>query len=94
MVAMLGVLFYLVVLRPERSKQQEQAKMLESLKKNDRVVTIGGIIGVVVNTNAGSEEVTLRIDESDGTRLTILRSAISRVVVKDKDKDAEQDQDS
>jgi preprotein translocase subunit YajC len=54
--------------------------MQESLKKNDRVVTIGGILGVVVNTQAGSDKVTIRIDESNGTRMEVLRSAISRVV--------------
>ena len=54
--------------------------MLEALQKNDRVVTIGGIYGVVVNAAKGTEDVMIRVDESSNTKLRVLRSAISRVV--------------
>ncbi len=71
--------FYLLLIRPERQKRAEVTKMLNNLKKNDRVVTAGGIIGVVVNVTPNSEEVTIRVDEGTNTRLRVLRSAISRV---------------
>lgn len=83
---LLGVMFYLILIRPERRKRAEMSKMLEELKKNDRVVTIGGIYGTVVNVQKGSEDVTLRVDENNNTRMRVLRSAISRVVT---DTDAE-----
>jgi preprotein translocase subunit YajC len=80
MMLVIGVLFYFLMIRPERRKRQDTDRMLESLKKNDRVVTIGGIHGVVVNVAKGSEDVTIRVDDNNNTRLRILRSAVSRVV--------------
>lgn len=77
---LLGVMFYLMLIRPERRKRQEMTKMLDNLKKNDRVVTIGGIYGTVVNAQKGLDEVTLRVDENNNTRMRVLRSAISRVI--------------
>ncbi|MGE0760067.1 MAG: preprotein translocase subunit YajC [Pirellulaceae bacterium] len=83
LILVIGTLFYFLILRPEKRKRQETDRMLENLKKNDRVVTIGGIRGVVVNAEKGAEDVTLRVDEGNNTRLTVLRSAISRVIAAD-----------
>jgi len=77
---LIGVLFYFMLIRPERKKRAEMTDLLGKLKKNDRVVTAGGIFGVVVNTQKDSEDVTIRIDDNNNTRLRILRSAISRVI--------------
>jgi preprotein translocase subunit YajC len=77
---LIGVLFYMMLIRPERRKRAEHGEMLKNLKKNDRVVTIGGIFGTVVNVPKDSEDVTLRIDEGNNTRIRVLRSAISRVL--------------
>lgn len=79
----IGVLFYLLLIRPEKRKRNELNQMLANLKKNDHVVTAGGIHGVVVNVNKDAEDVTLRVDESNNTRLRILRSHISRVITDD-----------
>jgi preprotein translocase subunit YajC len=81
-------LFYFLMIRPERRKRAEMSLMLENLKKNDRVVTIGGIHGVVVNVQKGSNDVTIRVDEN--TRLRVLRTAISRVL-SDEDVDDKKD---
>ena len=84
-------LFYLFVLMPERRKQAETTRLRSGLKKNDRVVTTGGIIGVVVNASADSDEITIRIDETNNTKIRVLRSAIGAVTPassgKEKDKD-------
>ncbi len=77
---MIAVLFYFMMIRPERKKRADAVAMLENMKKNDRVVTIGGIHGVVVNVQKDSEDVTLRIDDSTNTRMRVLRSAISRII--------------
>ena len=90
--AIIGVMFYFLLIRPERKKRQDLTTLLDSLKKNDRVVTIGGIHGVVVNVANDSEEVTIRVDEGSNTKLRVSRSAISRVV--GDEKPAEQDGDS
>ena len=77
------VLFWLLLIRPEKRKQAEMRKLLDNLKKNDGVVTIGGIYGVIVNASKGSEYVTLKIDESNNTKIRVLRTAISRVAGED-----------
>ena len=43
--------------------------MLDNLKKNDRIVTVGGILGVVTNVDRDKKEVTLKVDESSGVKL-------------------------
>jgi len=85
--AIIGVMFYFLLIRPERKKRQDLTSLLDSLKKNDRVVTIGGIHGVVVNVMKDSEEVTIRVDEGSNTKLRVSRSAISRVIGDDKSTD-------
>lgn len=77
---LIGILFYLMLVRPERKKRAELTDMLAGLKKNDRVITIGGIFGVVVHAPKESEDIMIRIDDNNNTRLRILRSAISRVI--------------
>jgi len=76
---LIGIVFYFLMMRPEQKKKKAQEKLLSALQKNDRVVTIGGICGTVVNSVPGSTYVTIRVDDSNNTRLRLLRSAISRV---------------
>ena len=57
------VLLYFMMIRGPQKKQQQQNQMIESLKKNDRVQTIGGILGTVLDVK--DDEVTLKIDEID-----------------------------
>ena len=85
--AVIGVMFYFLLIRPERKKRKELTNLLDSLKKNDRIVTIGGIHGVVVNVTKDSDEVTIRVDEGTNTKLKVTRSAISRVISDEKSSD-------
>ena len=75
----IGVLFYFMLIAPERRKRKEMDALLANIKKNDQVVTIGGICGTVVNASPNSTFVTIRVDDGNNTRLKVLRSAISRV---------------
>lgn len=70
----IGFLFYFLLIRPQQRERQKADAMLKALKKNDRVVTIGGIIGSIVNIEPDSKVVTLKVD--DNTRMMVLRSAI------------------
>ena len=79
---MMFVVFYLNIFRGPRKKQQQQKQMVQSLQKNDRVRTIGGIIGVVVDIKG--DEVTLKVDESNNTKIKVISSAIGRNLSKDK----------
>lgn len=75
------MLVYLMLMTKPQGRDQARAKeILANLKKNDRVVTAGGIVGVVVNTSPDSEYVTVRVDESNNTKLVILKSSIARVL--------------
>ncbi len=84
LIVILGLMFYLLVLRPESRRRAEMQKLLEGVKKNDEVITVGGIYGVVVNAPEKSEYVYLRLDESSNTRVKVLRSSISRVLTAEK----------
>lgn len=74
----MGFIFYFVMIRPQGKEKKRRQSMLNLLKKNDRVVTIGGIVGVV--TTVRDDEVTLKVDESSNTKITFSRSAIQRVM--------------
>ena len=80
MVAMLGGLFYFMILRPQRREQARRVDMLSAIKKNDRVVTIGGLYGVVANVNREADEVTLKVDETTNTKLRVTLSSVARVL--------------
>ena len=72
------VVFYGIMLSGSRREKKKRAEMLSAVKKNDRVMTIGGIIGSVVSVN--DAEVTLKVDESANVKITFIRSAIQRVL--------------
>lgn len=76
----IGFLFYFLLIAPQRKEQGKRREMLSGIKKNDRVVTIGGIYGVVTNVHREADEVTLKVDESNNTKLRVTLSAIARVV--------------
>ena len=72
-----------MMIRPQKKKEQELRDKVNSLKENDRVVTIGGIYGVVTNVQRDAERVTIRVDEATGTKLRVNMSAIARVLTGD-----------
>ena len=78
----IAVMFYMLMMAPLRRERQQHVSMLEGLKKNDNVVTIGGLKGTV--TNVKDNEVTLRVDDSNNTRIRVLKSSISRIDPGDK----------
>jgi preprotein translocase subunit YajC len=72
------ILYFIIVLRPQRKEQQARQSMLAALKKNDRVLTIGGIIGTVSNISSEGDEVTLKVD--DNAKIRFIRSSIQKVL--------------
>jgi len=78
--APMGLLFYWLLLRPQGKEKAKRQDLLESLKKNDRVVTIGGIYGVVTNVQRESDEVTIKVDEATNAKLRVTRGSIARVL--------------
>jgi len=66
------IIFYFVLFRPQKKAQKEREDMINSLKKNDEIVTTGGIHGTIVNVK--EKTFVLRVD--DDTKLEIDKSAI------------------
>ncbi len=84
----LGFAFvYFLIIRPQRREQQERQALYAALKKDDRVVTTGGMFGTIVNIK--EDEVTLRIDDQAKVKVRFQKSAIARVLGGDGDKGAD-----
>ncbi|MGA8760594.1 MAG: preprotein translocase subunit YajC [Stellaceae bacterium] len=73
------VVFYFLLIRPQQKKAKEHRATLEALRRGDKVVTGGGIIGTVVRTD-GADEVSIEIAE--GVRVRVVRSTITNIVAK------------
>ena len=73
------VVFYFLLIRPQQQKQKQHRTMLSALRRGDRVVTGGGIIGTV-NRVASDEEV--EVDIAQGVRVRVLRSTITSVLAR------------
>ncbi len=71
----------LLELSPQKKREQERKNMINAIGKNDKVVTTGGIIGIV--TNSKGDEVTLRIDDDKNVRIRVRRDFITGVLNKD-----------
>ena len=82
MLAAVVVAFYFFGIRPQKKQEKEAANMRNNLQVGDEITTIGGIIGKVVSIK---EETCVIETSRDGTKLRILKSAISRVDVKAED---------
>jgi len=76
MIVGIFAIFYFLIIRPQRKKQKETKKMIEAVKKGDKVTTIGGVLGVVKNVMDNS--VIIEVDNK-GTTLEFLKTAISSV---------------
>ena len=67
--------------RASSRQRKELQKALAAMKKNDKVVTSGGILGVVVALKDNEDEVTLKVDETSNTRIRVLKSSVVRIIV-------------
>ena len=79
----LGFLFYFMLIRPQQRERAKRDELLKGIKKNDRVLTIGGIYGIVTNIDTEADEVTIRVDESNNTKIRMTLSSIARPVRED-----------
>ena len=76
----IGIIFYFVVMRPQlkaqKTKRKQHEDLMANLKRNDKVVTVGGIIGTVAEVS--DDRVTLKID--DNTRVRFTRNSIQELL--------------
>lgn len=71
------VALYFIVLRPQKKREEQKKAMLSELKKGDRILTIGGILGVVHKVNKNDE---ISVEIAENVNIKILRSAISTIL--------------
>jgi len=77
------VVMYMFLFRGPKKKQQQHQKMVQSLRRNDKVRTIGGIIGTVIDVK--DDEITLKVDESNNTKIRVTPGAISKTLLGEPD---------
>jgi preprotein translocase subunit YajC len=80
LIGLLLVVFYFMMIRPQRRDQARRQEMLNGVKQNDHVVTIGGIYGVVTNVHRDADQVTIKVDESNNTKIRVTLGAIARIL--------------
>ncbi len=72
------LIFYFMIIRPQQKKSKEREKLLSNLEKGDKVVTSGGIHGII----SGLDEKTCLLQVSDNLKIKVERSAIGTVLSK------------
>ena len=77
-ILLMVVIFYFLLWRPQKKQQKERANLLGSLKRGQKIVTIGGIYGEIVELD--DEKVKVQVSEK--VELTFARSAIANVLSK------------
>lgn len=75
MFGLIILIFYFMILRPQQKRQKDREQLLTSLKKGDRVITIGGIHGTIV----GLEEKTVLVQIADNVKVKYEKSSISSI---------------
>jgi preprotein translocase subunit YajC len=72
------VVFYFLLIRPQQKKMKEHREMLTQLKRNDRVVTAGGIVATITKVKEGSDEIEAEI--APNVRVSLVRGTITSVI--------------
>ena len=70
--------FYFLLIRPQQTRAREMKAMLAALRRGDRVVTAGGILGTVQRVKEGSNEI--EVDIAPNVRVTVMRDTITTVL--------------
>lgn len=81
-IILIGVVFYFFMIRPQTKKAKEQKNFLENLKKGDKIVTLGGIHGKIIELH----DTTMMIEIDNNVRVKVERSAISLEATKNAEK--------
>jgi preprotein translocase subunit YajC len=76
MFAAIIAIFYFMIIRPQGRRQKERQKMLEAMKKGDKVITSGGIHGKIV----AMEDKTVLLEISDNVKVKVEKSAVTTII--------------
>ena len=80
----MGLLAYFLFIVPQRTKQKQFQSLIDNLKENDRIVTTGGIHGVITSVQRDAGQLTLRVDDATGAKIRVSLWAVDSVITKDK----------
>ncbi len=77
--ALMFAIMYFLILRPQKTKEKKRLEMISNVRKNDRIVTSGGIHGLVLSVR--ENEVIARVDDAKDVKLKIDKSAITSITI-------------
>jgi preprotein translocase subunit YajC len=75
-IIVIGFLYFIFMSRSSKKQDQERKSLIDSLKKNDKVLTVSGIIGSIVSVSETEDEVVVKLD--DNVRVRMIKASISR----------------
>jgi preprotein translocase subunit YajC len=78
MFAVLGLMFYFMLIRPQQKQKKEQENLMKNLKTGDKILMSNGIIGMIANV----KEKTVMVKIADNVKIEVLRNAVSTVLQK------------
>jgi len=79
MILIMFAIMYFLIIRPQRTKEKRRVEMIANVRKNDRIVTIGGVHGLVLTVK--EKDVIVRVDDAKDVKLKIEKSAITTVSI-------------
>jgi len=82
------VVFYFLLIRPQQKKQKAHREMLGELRRGDRIVTAGGVIGTITRVNSDTE---ITVEISEGVRVKVVRAMVSDVIAKTESRSSDDD---
>lgn len=71
---------WFLLYRPEKERMRKQRELLSNVKKNDRVITASGIVGIVSSVDREQDRVVLKVDESSNAKITFTLASVNRVL--------------
>ncbi len=74
------LLMWFFVIRPQQSERKRHDRMIDALKVNDKIVTIGGLCGSITNINKEKNTCQIRVDDKNNVKITLLLTGIAYAV--------------
>lgn len=76
MFGLIFLIFYFMIVRPQQKRQKDRQKMLDAIKKGDKIITAGGVHGTVI----GVEDKTVLVQIADNVKVKVDRGSVSSIV--------------
>ncbi|MDR0521011.1 MAG: preprotein translocase subunit YajC [Planctomycetaceae bacterium] len=81
------IFMWFLLMNPQKKQEERMRKMLESLDKNDKVMTVGGVIATVHSVDREHNEIVLKVDDAGNVKMRFHLTAVNTVFPKEKEKD-------